>query len=51
MATVETSDDTIVMTVRATAFEHAGDGGSAAVEALSPAMPESNSRVYLSSRV
>ncbi|MDC0964507.1 FAD-binding protein [Candidatus Pseudothioglobus singularis] len=43
MATVETSDDTIVMTVRATAFEHAEDGGSAAVEDLSPAMPESNS--------
>jgi electron transfer flavoprotein alpha subunit len=43
MATVETSDDTIVMTVRATAFEHAEDGGSAAVEILSPAMPESNS--------
>ena len=43
MATVETSDDTIVMTVRATAFEHAEDGGSAAVEALYHAMPESNS--------
>ena len=43
MATVETSDDTIVMTVRATAFEHSEDGGSATVEALSPAMPESNS--------
>ncbi|MDC1064948.1 FAD-binding protein [Candidatus Pseudothioglobus singularis] len=43
MATVETSDDTIVMTVRATAFEHAEDGGSAVLEALSPAMPESNS--------
>ena len=43
MATVETSDDTIVMTVRATAFEHAEDGGSAIVEVLSPAMPESNS--------
>ena len=43
MATVETSDDMIVMTVRATAFEHAEDGGSAAVEALSLAMPESNS--------
>ena len=43
MATVETTDDTIVMTVRATAFEHAEDGGSAAVEVLSPAMPESNS--------
>ena len=43
MATVETADDTIVMTVRATAFEHAEDGGSASIEALSPAMPESNS--------
>ena len=43
MATVETSDDTIVMTVRATAFEHAEDGGSASIETLSPAMPESNS--------
>ena len=43
MATVETSDDTIVMTVRATAFEHAEDVGSAAVEVLTPAMPESNS--------
>ena len=43
MATVETSDETIVMTVRATAFDHRGDGGSAAVESLSPSMPESNS--------
>ena len=43
MATVETSDDMIVMTVRATAFEHAEDGGSASIETLSPAMPESNS--------
>jgi len=43
MATVETADATIVMTVRATAFEHAEDGGSAVLEALSPAMPESNS--------
>ena len=43
MATVETSDETIVMTVRATAFDHGGDGGSAAVESLSPSMPESNS--------
>jgi electron transfer flavoprotein alpha subunit len=43
MATVETSDETIVMTVRATAFEHAGDGGSAKVESLSHSMPESNS--------
>ena len=43
MATVETSDETIVMTVRATAFEHAGDGGSTKVESLSHSMPESNS--------
>jgi electron transfer flavoprotein alpha subunit len=43
MATVESSDETIVMTVRATAFEHSGDGGSAAVEVLSVAIPESNS--------
>ena len=43
MATVETSDETIVMTVRATAFEHAGDGGSAKIESLSHSMPESNS--------
>ena len=34
MATIETADDTIVMTVRATAFEHAEDGGSAALEAF-----------------
>ena len=43
MATVETSDETIVMTVRATAFEHSGDGGSASVETISSSMPESNS--------
>ena len=43
MATVESSDETIVMTVRATAFEHSGDGGSAQVEALSVDIPESNS--------
>ena len=43
MATVETSDETIVMTVRATAFEHGGDGGSAAVESLSPSIPSANS--------
>ena len=41
MATVETSDDTIVMTVRATAFEHAEDGGSAALEASKAAEPPS----------
>ena len=43
MATVETSDETIVMTVRSTAFEHSGDGGSASVESLSASMSESNS--------
>ncbi len=43
MATVETSDDTVVMTVRATAFEHSGDGGSASVETISATIPESNS--------
>ena len=43
MATVESSDETIVMTVRATAFEHSNDGGSAQVETLSVDIPESNS--------
>jgi len=43
MATVETSDETIVMTVRSTAFEHSGDGGSASVESLSASISESNS--------
>ena len=43
MATVETSDEIIVMTVRATAFEHSGDSGSASVETISSSMPESNS--------
>ena len=43
MATVESSDETIVMTVRATAFEHSGDGGSASVETISSSMPGSNS--------
>ena len=43
MATVETSDETIVMTIRATAFEHSGDGGSASVEKISASMPSANS--------
>ena len=43
MATVETSDEIIIMTVRATAFEHSGDGGSASVETISSSMPGSNS--------
>jgi len=32
-----------VMTVRSTAFEHSGDGGSASVESLSASMSETNS--------
>jgi len=43
MATVETCDATILLTVRPTAFEHAEDGGSATVEQLSVSVPESNS--------
>jgi len=43
MATVESSDVTIVMTVRATAFEHSGDGGSASVDTISASMPGSKS--------
>jgi electron transfer flavoprotein alpha subunit len=43
MATVESSDETILMTVRATAFEHSGDGGSAAIEELSLPIPEQKS--------
>ena len=43
MATVESSDKTIVMTVRSTAFEHSGDGGSASVETISASMPSSSS--------
>ena len=43
MATVESSDKTIVMTVRATAFDHSGDGGSASVETIAASMPGSNS--------
>ena len=34
IATVESSDAKLVLTVRATAFDKAGDGGSAAVEAV-----------------
>ena len=43
MATVESSDETIVMTVRSTAFEHSGDGGSASVETISASVPSSSS--------
>ena len=43
MATVESSDEIIVMTVRATAFDHSSDGRSAQVEILSVDIPESNS--------
>jgi len=49
MATVESSDDTIVMTIRATAFEHSGDGGSAAVKELSLPIPEQKSN-FISSQ-
>ena len=37
------SDVCEIMTVRATAFEHSGDGGSASVETISSSMPGSNS--------
>ena len=43
MATVESNDNTILMTVRATAFEHSGDGGSATIEELSLHIPEQKS--------
>jgi electron transfer flavoprotein alpha subunit len=43
MATVESSDSKILMTVRSTSFEHSQDGGSAAIEELSLNMPESQS--------
>ena len=43
MATVESNDETMLLTVRSTSFEHSPDGGSAAIENLSPSIPESNS--------
>ncbi len=43
MATVESSDSKILMTVRSTSFEHSQDGGSASIEELSLTMPESHS--------
>lgn len=43
MATVESCDTTVLLTVRPTAFEHAEDGGSAAIEELSVSVPNSNS--------
>ncbi|MCS5592425.1 MAG: FAD-binding protein [Gammaproteobacteria bacterium] len=43
MATVESCDTTILLTVRPTAFEHSEDGGSATLEELSVSVPESNS--------
>ena len=43
MATVESSDAKILMTVRSTSFEHSQDGGSASIEELSLTMPESQS--------
>ena len=43
MATVESNDETMLLTVRSTSFEHSPDGGSAAVENLSPSISESSS--------
>ena len=43
MATVESNDETMLLTVRSTSFEHSPDGGSAAVENLSPSIHESSS--------
>lgn len=43
MATVESSDEKILLTVRSTSFDHAGDGGSATIEELSVNIPKSNS--------
>jgi electron transfer flavoprotein alpha subunit len=43
MATVESNDETMLLTVRSTSFEHSGDGGSATVENLSPSIPDSSS--------
>ena len=43
MATVESSDAKILMTVRSTSFEHSQDGGSASIKELSLTMPESQS--------
>ena len=43
MATVESSDAKILMTVRSTSFEHSQDGGSASIEELLLTMPESQS--------
>ena len=41
LQTVETSDQTIVATVRTTAFASAGEGGSAPIEEIKPASPVS----------
>jgi len=43
MATVESNDETMLLTVRSTSFEHSADGGSATVENLSPSIPDSSS--------
>ncbi len=44
-ATVQSSDPVKVLTIRATAFDAAGSGGSGAVEALAPAPDSGASRV------
>jgi electron transfer flavoprotein alpha subunit len=43
MATVESMDSTILLTVRATSFEHAGDGESAPIEIITTNIPNSDS--------
>ena len=43
MATVESCDTTVLLTVRPTAFEHAENGGSASIEELTSSVPDSNS--------
>jgi electron transfer flavoprotein alpha subunit len=43
MATVESLDATILLTVRATSFEHSQDDGSASIEDIKYDIPQSNS--------
>jgi electron transfer flavoprotein alpha subunit len=50
MATVQSSDAIKVITVRTTAFDAAGSGGSAAIEALAPALDAGSSR-FLGSEI
>ena len=43
MATVESLDSVILLTVRSTSFDHAEDGGSASIEEISAEIPQSDS--------